>query len=426
MNLLQEDPQARSADLLAQILQQLSDAPSSPTLSASTISSQSARAFSPDGLVVVVNVFWLFSLSLSLIVAVMAISALQWVRLYLTLPSDSAMRRASLRQRRFEALEPWRVPQIIASLSVILQLALFLFLVGLVVLLWTIHRTTAVIITATVATFACGLLVMACFAAFFPSCPYKTPLAYIIRTVIPAVSIVVLMGSEYAISTLGLVFRASVFLRIRDKARRTRHGLHKLLGSTEWPEPKDEWVDRHRAKAIAWTLGTFRWVRLVSCFRGFLHFSATRGLEEWILQEKSLTVQHSMLKLENFDEPSSWPSKLRDLFFARTFSSLMTQEILSQASKYALLEDTLSTVTNNRFANARIEHVTKDVFTLLHAGKHSDAEHYRKRARLLWFAIQRVSTPSHAQIKLISRALHSLYWNARVATTIDEQYIYGS
>lgn len=126
---------------------------------------------------VVVNTLWLVSLVLTVMAALFAILALQWIRQYAEFPVVGGSKRAALRQKRFDALHRWGVPQIIMALSVLLQLSIFAFLVGLVVMLWSVNATVAKAVTATVALFLTLGLAFAMIPTFCSDCPYKSPLA---------------------------------------------------------------------------------------------------------------------------------------------------------------------------------------------------------------------------------------------------------
>lgn len=83
-----------------------------------------------------------------------------------------------LRHRRFRGLRDWFVPEIISGLSLLLQIALFFFLGGLVTLLWTIDNTVAFVITAAVFSFLSAFALTAMLPAMLIECPYRSPLAW--------------------------------------------------------------------------------------------------------------------------------------------------------------------------------------------------------------------------------------------------------
>ncbi|KAF8640286.1 hypothetical protein AX16_010181 [Volvariella volvacea WC 439] len=104
------------------------------------------------------------------------------------LPKDAI----PIRQLRYRGLKAWRVPQIISALPILLQVAVILFFIGILDLLWTLNRTVAGIVTCVVAF----PLIVLFFTAVAPAlqaftistidpqriiaqCPYKSPQAWL-------------------------------------------------------------------------------------------------------------------------------------------------------------------------------------------------------------------------------------------------------
>ncbi|KAI0087131.1 hypothetical protein BDY19DRAFT_893639, partial [Irpex rosettiformis] len=127
-----------------------------------------------------INTLWFVSLGISLISSLLAIMVQQWLRGY-RLPGHLTIReRVRLRQYRYQGLLDWGVPQIISSLSVLLQISLILFLSGLCYLLSSLDKTVAKSFIALVG------VALATYSAFiilpiaFRRCPYKNPIAHAI------------------------------------------------------------------------------------------------------------------------------------------------------------------------------------------------------------------------------------------------------
>ena len=68
----------------------------------------------------------------------------QWIRNFDEYPLVGDREWVQLRQQRFDALKRWLVPEAIAGLSTILQACLFLFLAGVVVMLWSLNTIMAI------------------------------------------------------------------------------------------------------------------------------------------------------------------------------------------------------------------------------------------------------------------------------------------
>ena len=123
--------------------------------------------FIPKAYDVHVNVLYFVSLILSLSVSSVCILAKQWIREFqkdLAVSSKDAVR---VRQARFDALKAWKVPQIIASLPVLLLAALMLFFAGLLVQLWNVSdHTTAIAASVFVASTALVVFVTTVIPAY--------------------------------------------------------------------------------------------------------------------------------------------------------------------------------------------------------------------------------------------------------------------
>ncbi|KAL0062920.1 hypothetical protein AAF712_010241, partial [Marasmius tenuissimus] len=156
---LQEAPADTTVVLLKQISQQLNNSPVSEP-----------DDFTVSSSVVAINILWFLSLIIALVDALFALLCKQWLRehrrhTHTRTPSEAL----ALRWLRHQSLEKWRVPTILASLPMLLELALFLFLAGLLELLRTRQPVLFKISTAVVA-----------FAALF----------YFGTTIIPTVDVI--------------------------------------------------------------------------------------------------------------------------------------------------------------------------------------------------------------------------------------------
>ncbi|OCH87109.1 hypothetical protein OBBRIDRAFT_851188, partial [Obba rivulosa] len=125
-----------------------------------------------------VNTLWFCSLILSLSAASIGLFVRQWLASYTGRSSSDSQESAFIHYMRYdEGFVPWRVPEIMAMLPILLQLALVLFLVGLVVFLRTLNTIVAGFATSLVA----ALLLFSSFTTiaptFWPQCPYKSPQA---------------------------------------------------------------------------------------------------------------------------------------------------------------------------------------------------------------------------------------------------------
>ncbi|EKM48731.1 uncharacterized protein PHACADRAFT_58444, partial [Phanerochaete carnosa HHB-10118-sp] len=88
-----------------------------------------------------INTLLLISFVLSLAAALLGIIVKQWMREYMPWNSPFAAPRENImvRQFRFEAWETWNVFAIASTVPALLEVAMALFLAGMITLLWTMN-----------------------------------------------------------------------------------------------------------------------------------------------------------------------------------------------------------------------------------------------------------------------------------------------
>ncbi|KAK1216693.1 hypothetical protein PQX77_020673 [Marasmius sp. AFHP31] len=129
-----------------------------------------SQPFEVSTSVIRINALWFLSLIIALVDALFALLCKQWLREHSRHTHTRTPNEAlALRWLRNQSLERWHVSTILASLPMLLELALFLFLAGLLELLWTRNHILFVIAAVVVVL-----------AALF----------YIITTIIPSVNII--------------------------------------------------------------------------------------------------------------------------------------------------------------------------------------------------------------------------------------------
>ncbi|PFH47004.1 hypothetical protein AMATHDRAFT_125991, partial [Amanita thiersii Skay4041] len=182
---LQEDYAQTSAHLLAQLSLQVNAIANNVNMTLSV--HQKQASFTPDAKSVRINIFWFLSLVLCLSTVIVGILCFQWLREFLRQQPLSDRDAIIHRQMRFEGLIAWRVPEIVWTLPVILQLSVFLFFAGILDLLWSLHYVVATVISL-------GMGLTMSFVAFTTvapllqdvikkspplfQCPYKSPLSW--------------------------------------------------------------------------------------------------------------------------------------------------------------------------------------------------------------------------------------------------------
>ncbi|KAL7284973.1 hypothetical protein ACG7TL_000062 [Trametes sanguinea] len=175
--LLQPDAVATNNAILAQLVAQSNGASPSSNLSASGQTfavGPSPSAFHAAASSVWVNTLWFSSLICSLSAASLAMMVKQWLHETELGLSGTSRDTARLRQLRLDSLEKWRVGVIVALLPVLLQIASALFLAGLLIFLWTLHRVVASVASAIVALNVIFVLVTLFAPAFSEDCAYRS------------------------------------------------------------------------------------------------------------------------------------------------------------------------------------------------------------------------------------------------------------
>ncbi|KAL0063636.1 hypothetical protein AAF712_009434 [Marasmius tenuissimus] len=157
---LEEQPEDTTVTLLKQLSWQQINGTTPPN----------PEPFQVSTSVVRINVLWFLSLIIALVDALFALLCKQWLRehsrhTHTRTPAEAL----ALRWLRNQSLKKWHVPTILASLPMLLELALFLFLAGLLELLRTRHPVPFAIAMAVVVL---------------------TALFYIVTTIIPSVNII--------------------------------------------------------------------------------------------------------------------------------------------------------------------------------------------------------------------------------------------
>ncbi|KAK7043851.1 hypothetical protein VNI00_008016 [Paramarasmius palmivorus] len=130
---LEEDPADKTVTLLEQLVSLQQPNASQNAFSDST-------PFQPSTSIIRINCFWFLSLILSLTSALFGLLCKQWIREHeRDPPTQSPSEALALRQLRRDSFEKWGVPSFVAALPVLLEIALLLFLIGILDLLWSLR-----------------------------------------------------------------------------------------------------------------------------------------------------------------------------------------------------------------------------------------------------------------------------------------------
>ena len=126
------------------------------------------------------------SLSVTLLVAFIAVLGKQWILYYTRVTTwGNIVDRGRERQEKLAGLQKWGLQLIMESLPVMLQFALLLFGVALATYLWDLNVSIAEVVM-TVTSF--GLVFYVCItvtATMYKDCPFQTPLSILLPEVLP-------------------------------------------------------------------------------------------------------------------------------------------------------------------------------------------------------------------------------------------------
>jgi WD40 repeat protein len=141
--------------------------------------------FHPSGVAQAVNVLWFSSLILSLFAALFGIFVKQWLNTYSNWNDIADPQRAVLVRGMYSrGLKVWHVPNILATLPLLLQLALLFFVAGLVTYLWTVDHVVAGFLSVLVVAGLIVAVVAIVLPVFFEGCSYKSPLGLLLVRVL--------------------------------------------------------------------------------------------------------------------------------------------------------------------------------------------------------------------------------------------------
>ncbi|KAL1731496.1 hypothetical protein EV714DRAFT_283421 [Schizophyllum commune] len=123
---------------------------------------------------IAVNALFYASLTLSLSTTLVAVLLKQWLMEYSKAPPGSPRDRALIRQLRYNALNAWKVPDIVDIIPVLLHVSLALFLVGLVVFVCGQSELVFYIVLLLTSLTSAFYLFTSIISLGIWTCPYRT------------------------------------------------------------------------------------------------------------------------------------------------------------------------------------------------------------------------------------------------------------
>ena len=179
--LLQQAPTDSALALLQQISAQLDSFLVNPSFVNNTRPARSLDeiqpASRPPSSAVWINALFFSSLICSLGSASIALIVKQWLHELSSGLSGTSRESARLRQYRLNGLLKWHVGTMVLVPSILLQIALIMFLAGLVILLWTLNTAVAALASALMGSLVVYLSIVTVLPVFRWDCFYRHPLA---------------------------------------------------------------------------------------------------------------------------------------------------------------------------------------------------------------------------------------------------------
>lgn len=167
---LQPDYTQETAILLRVLLQKVNNS----TFSDNDIPSQD---FTPDPIIVDVQVLLYASLAASLLAAFLAVLGKQWLNRYARSKGGSAIEKCRDRQRKADGIKDWGFPIVMEVLPLMLQSALLLLGIALSRYLWTIDHIVAIVNIVVTSAGVLFYLTLIFLASSSYDCPYQTPVS---------------------------------------------------------------------------------------------------------------------------------------------------------------------------------------------------------------------------------------------------------
>jgi hypothetical protein len=238
---LQEDNSATSALLLQRMYtlqlynSGLVSAPPDPDEHVSSF------AQGPSSTMVLVNVFWFSSLLISLFSALLGIFVKQWLRNY-NKWDEHGSHEESVKWRGLflRGFEGWHVPDIVTTLPTMVQIALALFLAGLLIYVRSVNHIVGTALTVLLGSFTGVVFLLILLPVVFPSCPYKSPLVLfllstICRSIISVLAVLSILLFMFLVFVPGLLLYELLIRCSKDNVERLR-------GLTSLPSLMIQWL----------------------------------------------------------------------------------------------------------------------------------------------------------------------------------------
>ena len=168
------DPGDRNGFYLLQISQQLAS-----FANGDFVPPQAFSPPPPSTSIIWVNALWLLSFVLSVMSALSATLTQQWASRYLQLPRIPSLpsEQARVRSFLFFGARIYGMVNAIEVPATFLHISVFLFFGGLVIFFFTVYKTVAIILSASLVPFGVAYFMLTILPCIDLRCPYHTPLS---------------------------------------------------------------------------------------------------------------------------------------------------------------------------------------------------------------------------------------------------------
>ncbi|KAF7352326.1 hypothetical protein MVEN_01196300 [Mycena venus] len=177
---LQPDPNGPTLALLSLLVQNITGIPP-----ASLSQGVSTATSPPPTIVVVAQSLLYFSLSATLLAALLAVLGKQWLLHYNSVGERGTIEERGLeRQRKVDGMRRWRFDLVMQVFPLLLQFSLLLFAVALAIYLWTIHHAIAAIALSLAGLGSILYATMIISAVASPDSPFQTSLSSLLKIIL--------------------------------------------------------------------------------------------------------------------------------------------------------------------------------------------------------------------------------------------------
>ncbi|KAF7336245.1 hypothetical protein MVEN_02172400 [Mycena venus] len=139
--------------------------------------SSRSEPFRPTKSSLIVNAVWFSSLGLTLISALAAVLAKGWVAQYTPTTHGLHSNDACERHLRYLRSRQWRLDMIVGGIPLLIQVALFLFAIGLVILTWSDDLGISIALLVMTASTTCLYILGTILPWFSAGCPFQTTMS---------------------------------------------------------------------------------------------------------------------------------------------------------------------------------------------------------------------------------------------------------